>query len=214
AVEAAEGHLHPLIRTALLRERGADLGHHEHVRRNEDDREQDQPEEALGPVRGDRAERVEPDERADGEEHHVEAAQRLDQLALLVRGEDGYLFVLDDAHDIRLQAWVRTSPRIPTISPNSCGPATSGGEICTTGSPRSSARQIRPCSNSAGERKPRRSVSDSSSLNVSRVSLSLTSSSAHRYPAPRRSRTISSSRSVASCDRNGSAFSLVVLTIV
>ena len=37
------------------------------------------------------------------------------------------------------QASVRTSPRIPVISSNCSGPATSGGEIWITGSPRSSA---------------------------------------------------------------------------
>ena len=75
-------------------------------------------------------------------------------------------------------ASVRTSPRIPVISSNSACVATSGGEIWTTGSPRSSARQISPFSNSRGDRKPRSSVSHSSSENVSRVSLSFTSSSA------------------------------------
>jgi len=38
---------------------------------------------------------------------------------------------------------------------NSSGPATSGGESWTTGSPRFSARQIRPSSKSLGERKSR-----------------------------------------------------------
>ena len=40
----------------------------------------------------------------------------------------------------------RTVPRMPVISSNCSCVAISGGEICTTGSPRSSARQIRPCS--------------------------------------------------------------------
>ena len=48
---------------------------------------------------------------------------------------------------IRSPASASTSPRIPTISSNSAWPATSGGEIWITGSPRSSARQIRPRSN-------------------------------------------------------------------
>ena len=52
----------------------------------------------------------------------------------------------------------------------------SGGADCTTGSPRSSARQIRPASKRAPERKPLRSRSDSSSSKVSLVPLSLTSS--------------------------------------
>ena len=42
-------------------------------------------------------------------------------------------------------------------------PQISGGDSCTTGSPRSSARQIRPASNSAPDRKPRSRRSDSSS---------------------------------------------------
>ena len=81
-----------------------------------------------------------------------------------------------DRGQIRRSASASTSPRIPTISSISASPATSGGEIWTTGSPRSSARQIRPASNSAGERKPRSSDSHSASSNVSLVSLSLTSS--------------------------------------
>ena len=50
---------------------------------------------------------------------------------------------------MRSHASSRAPPRIWTISSNSSGPATSGGEICT-GSPRSSARQIRPRLNSSG----------------------------------------------------------------
>ena len=49
-------------------------------------------------------------------------------------------------------ASVRTSPRIDVISSNSAWPATRGGEIWITGSPRSSARQIIPASKSAFER--------------------------------------------------------------
>ena len=79
---------------------------------------------------------------------------------------------------------------MPAISSNCSGPATSGGEIWTTGSPRSSARQIRPRSKRCGERKSRSSHSHSSSENVSFVSLSLTSSSAQKKPAPRRSPAI------------------------
>ena len=52
----------------------------------------------------------------------------------------------------------------------------SGGASWTTGSPRSSARQYRPFSYSALERKPYRTRSVSSSLKVSLVALSLTSS--------------------------------------
>src|SRR5262249_36939371 len=79
---------------------------------------------------------------------------------------------------IRSQASSSTPPRIRTSSSNSASPATSGGEIWITGSPRSSARQIRPRSNSCGERKSRSKRSDSPSVNPSLVSLFLTSSSA------------------------------------
>src|SRR5205823_5770793 len=79
---------------------------------------------------------------------------------------------------IRSQASSSTSPRILTSSSNSASPATSGGEIWITGSPRSSARQISPRSKSPGERNSRSSRSPSTSENVSRVSLFLTSSSA------------------------------------
>src|SRR5205807_1312017 len=51
---------------------------------------------------------------------------------------------LDGHQRMRSPASVRTSPRMLTISSNSCCPATSGGEIWMTGSPRSSARQMRP----------------------------------------------------------------------
>src|SRR5207244_1214266 len=78
----------------------------------------------------------------------------------------------------RSPASARTSPRIETIWSNSCWPAMSGGEICTTGSPRSSALQINPRSNRRGDRKSRRSVSHSASSKLARVSLSLTSSMA------------------------------------
>src|SRR5712691_300170 len=81
---------------------------------------------------------------------------------------------------MRRPASASTSPRMPTSSSNSFGPAISGSEICSTGSPRSSARQIRPRSNIVGERKPRSIDSDSSSSNVSRVSLSFTNSRAQK----------------------------------
>ena len=53
-----------------------------------------------------------------------------------------------------------------SISANCSGPAISGGESWITGSPRSSARQISPRRYSSPDRKPRSSVSDSSSVNV------------------------------------------------
>src|SRR5438132_1631502 len=79
---------------------------------------------------------------------------------------------------MRVHASESVSPRIDAIWSNSCCVATSGGEICTTGSPRSSERQINPLWNKRGERNPRSRVSHSSSSNDSRVSLSLTSSTA------------------------------------
>ena len=82
-VEAAEGHLRPLVGTTLLRERAADLGHHERVGQHEGKRQHDEPGESLSAGAGDQAKRVEPDEGADREEEHVEAPQRLLQLRLL-----------------------------------------------------------------------------------------------------------------------------------
>ena len=54
----------------------------------------------------------------------------------------------------RDHASVSTARRMPSISSNSAGPIVSGGASCTTGSPRSSARQYRPASKSALERNP------------------------------------------------------------
>jgi hypothetical protein len=85
---------------------------------------------------------------------------------------------------MRCEASVSTSPRMETISSISAWSATSGGEICTTGSPRSSARQMRPASKSRGERKPRKSVSHSSSLKVSRVLLVLDELEGVEEPGP------------------------------
>src|SRR5262249_32449723 len=124
---------------------------------------------------------------AAGRPEQSEEAAALDVEAEVVDGDDvvELLRDVDDpyvrgrAHCFTLvQASASTSPRMETIRSNSSSPATSGGEICTTGSPRSSARQIRPRSHSRGERNRRRSVSHSSSLNVSRDSLSFTSSTA------------------------------------
>src|SRR5258707_219797 len=72
------------------------------------------------------------------------------------------------------QASVSTLRRICSISSKCSWVQVSGGESWITGSPRSSARQISPASNSACDRKPRSRRSDSSSSNVSRVVLSLT----------------------------------------
>ena len=67
------------------------------------------------------------------------------------------------------QASERTSPRIPTISSNSACPAIRGGETWTTGSPRSSARQMRPRSKSF-RTGSRAGATRLSSSKVSRVS--------------------------------------------
>ena len=67
----------------------------------------------------------------------------------------------------RAQASVSTLRRICSISAKCVSSQISGGASCTTGSPRSSARQYRPASNSAFDRNPRSSRSDSSSSNVS-----------------------------------------------
>src|SRR5207253_8646182 len=69
-----------------------------------------------------------------------------------------------------------TSRSFCSISSKCCWSQISGGASWTTGSPRSSARQYSPASNSALDRNPRSSRSDSSSSKVSLVALSLTSS--------------------------------------
>ena len=96
-------------------------------------------------------------------------------------------------------------------------PMVSGGASCTTGSPRSSARQYSPASNSAFDRKPRSSRSDSSSLKVVSVALSLTSSMPKKYPSPRTSPTIGRSYSCSSVgaeDRRVLAHALVELLLL
>jgi hypothetical protein len=77
---------------------------------------------------------------------------------------------------ILVQASVSTLRRICSISSKCSCVQVSGGESCTTGSPRSSARQIRPASKRAWDMYPRSSRSDSSSSKVSLVALSFTSS--------------------------------------
>src|SRR6185312_2921256 len=71
-----------------------------------------------------------------------------------------------ELHDaIRSLASLSTGRSTATISSNCSGPAISGGDSCTIGSPRSSVRQISPRRNSSPDRKPRSSVSASSSSN-------------------------------------------------
>jgi hypothetical protein len=71
-----------------------ELGRQQRVRHEEEDAQEGQPRECLRPVVGDRAEGVEPDQRADQEEEDVEAAEVLLQLRLLLDGGLGR--VLDE----------------------------------------------------------------------------------------------------------------------
>src|SRR5437763_10476731 len=107
---------------------------------------------------------------------------------------------------IRSAASVSTGRSTASISANCSGPAISGGESWITGSPRSSARHMRPRRKSSPDRKPRRSTSDSSSVNDSLVVLSLTSSMAWKYPAPRTSPTIGMSDRDSSIARNAGSW--------
>ena len=75
----------------------AHLGHHESVRDEEQDDEDDGPRQRLKAVRGRLSDQVQPDDDRDGEEHHVEAAQRLDQMLLLLDCEGSLLGVLSAA---------------------------------------------------------------------------------------------------------------------
>src|SRR5205814_6928679 len=111
---------------------------------------------------------------AAADDHDVRPGVRGQRRAF--RAQPGLVDPVGDQRASRDHASDKTSPRMPVISSNSALPAMSGGEIWTTGSPRSSARQISPRSNSAFDRNPRKSDSDSSSENDARVSLSLTSS--------------------------------------
>ena len=97
----------------------------------------------------------------------------------------------------------RTGRRMPSISSKCSGWAMSGGESWMTGSPRSSARQIRPRRNSSPERNSRSSHSDSSSSKrLLRVlvldELDRAGSSPRRATSP----TIGMSRSESSISRN------------
>ncbi len=64
-----------------------------------------------------------------------------------------------------------TVRNVDSMMSSSASPAISGGESCTTGSPRSSVRQIRPASYKAGREEPAQQVSDSLVVNVAFVSL-------------------------------------------
>src|SRR5882724_3719055 len=67
-----------------------------------------------------------------------------------------------DKNYSRFQASVRVTRRICSISSKCSWVQMSGGESWMTGSPRSSARQTRPASNRACDKKPRSNRSDSS----------------------------------------------------
>src|SRR5262249_2749053 len=121
------------------------------------------------------ARRPEQREEAAALDLETEVVDRDDVVELLRDVDEPHIRLLRHCRTL-VQASASTAPRMETIWSNSPSPATSGGEICTTGSPRSSARQIRPRSNSRGERNCRSSVSHSSSSKVAFVSLSLTSS--------------------------------------
>src|SRR5438067_13478398 len=88
-MEAVEGQLRPFVGPTLLGERAAYLGYHQRVAQHEHQRQHDQPEEPLRTIRRDRPQRVQADERADGEEDHVDAPERLDELRLLLERERG-----------------------------------------------------------------------------------------------------------------------------
>ena len=82
--EAAERKLRPHVRPALVGERRAELGGEERIGNEEDGHQEDQPREALGALARHGSDRVEPDERADEEEEHVEAPEVLLELRLLL----------------------------------------------------------------------------------------------------------------------------------
>ena len=83
--------LDPLVRPALGGKCRAHLGHHQSVRDEEQDDEDDGPRQRLKAVGGRLSDQIQPDDDRDGEEHHVEAAQRLDQMLLLLDCEGSLL---------------------------------------------------------------------------------------------------------------------------
>jgi len=96
--EPSPRQLHPLVRPTLLREGSPQLRHQQGVREQEHRTQHDDPGERLCAVARHLAENVEADDRAHGEEHHVEMAQALDQLHLLLERERRG--VLDRWHDL------------------------------------------------------------------------------------------------------------------
>ena len=82
--EPPHSQLDPLVWPALGGKCRAHLGHHKSVRDQEEDDEDDGPRQRLKAVGGRLADQIQPDDDRNGEEHHVEAAQRLDQVFLLL----------------------------------------------------------------------------------------------------------------------------------
>src|ERR1019366_270727 len=128
-----------------------------------------------------------------GDELELERADQIFDRQHACRRLDGYRSSL---------AALSTVRRTASISSNCSVSQISGGASCTTGSPRSSVRQISPWWYRAPERKPRSRCSDSSSSKVSLVVRSLTTSIAWKNPAPRTSPTIGMSRRLSSIARN------------
>jgi len=81
------GQLDPLIWAALGGKCRAHLSHHKAIGDEEEHDEDDRPRQRLKAVGGRLADQIQPDDDRDCEEHHVEAAQRLDQMLLLLDGE-------------------------------------------------------------------------------------------------------------------------------
>jgi hypothetical protein len=94
--EAAPREPRPHVAAALAGERRAELRGQQGVRDEEEDRQEDEPGEALGPIVRHGAERVDADERADQEEEHVEAPEVLAQLRLLLLGGERLVRVQDE----------------------------------------------------------------------------------------------------------------------
>jgi hypothetical protein len=88
---AAEGELDPDVRSALLRERAAQLRGEQAVGNQEKDDHHDQPGERLRPVARDSAERVQNDDRGEHEERGVQASHAAPELlAFLARRDRGH----------------------------------------------------------------------------------------------------------------------------
>ncbi len=89
--EPPHGQLDPLVWPALGGKCRPHLGHHQSVRDQEEDDEDDRPRQRLKAVGGCLSDQIQSDDDRDGEEHHVEAPQRLDQMLLLLDCEGSLL---------------------------------------------------------------------------------------------------------------------------